>query len=180
LENLIEEAGSARPHHLKDFQLSRNQVNVMDNFNKFKATKISRSEAASFLGITKGRLSFLENSGELHPGSDGNFSLAELFEQWTKHLKDRPSSARLEDDARIRALKIEQAERTAAKEKGELVGREWIMNNYLSLIGQLAVRLRSIPSRYTRIQNDRVKLQDMIDADFRWFQKAFADPDIAA
>lgn len=154
-------------------QLSQIDLDDLDDVErKALTTELSRKAIARLFRTTKQNVALLERNGHLQLNPNGKLPLWQAVAQWDNYQKVRKTSARLEDDAEIRRLKIEAMQLTSQQRKGILVSKEWVKNHYLYMIGQLAVRIQSIPSRFTRELKERARLQAMIDEVFAWFAHA--------
>jgi hypothetical protein len=130
---------------------------------EFLAQPISRDYAASLLNVTRGRISQLISMGVLKTRDDGKFPLGKLVSDWVDYQVSQKSSARQSDDAVIRQLKIEALKFKAQEKRREIVSLSWVKDYLIDIVGRYAVRIASVPSRFTRDLKDRERLQKMIE-----------------
>ena len=176
-------AGLARPPLLQGFQTEEKLFNEDRNMTsvakQLRGQRISRRMAARLLGVSRARISQLEQDAIIH-SSDGLLVLGQLLDDWFSHLQTRNTSARINDDGVLRKMKIDGLEmRVAAKEHG-LIPADWVKAWVVALGDKLHELYKPVPARFTVDRADQKRLQRMIDdihTDFvREVEKPFPKP----
>jgi hypothetical protein len=128
----------------------------------FLDRRLSPQMAARLLNVDPSRISQLRRDGTIE-AVGGQFAAGKLVHDFIRYVEQRKTSARIDDDKKIRALRIEAMERKAKQDAGEWVPIDWMKETELTLCGKLLSHIVSVPARFTRDIKERRRLEAMLD-----------------